>query len=178
MAHIPRQRFSKSVQQSLAHIPRQILARFSRRPYSSLLARFPRGRTAVSAQISRQQRGCFIWHEFRGRPYSKWLYRCTEIEADSVQQFSAVFWHKFRGPYSSIYCCFAQISRWLYRCIYCRFLGTKNEEIRTAFIAVPVLLFAHFPRRWLSTENEISCKSLLADFLLNISLTVKSIFQK
>ena len=152
MAHIPRQQFSKSVQQSLAHIPRQFLARF------------PRGRTAVSAQISRQQRGCFIWHEFRGRPYSKWLYRCTEIEADSVQQVSAVLWHEFRGPYSSIYCCFAQISRWLYRCIYCRFLGTKNEEIRTAFIVVPVLLFAHFPRRWLSTENEISCISLLADF--------------
>ena len=106
MAHIPRQQFSKSVQQSLAHIPRQILARFSRRPYSSFLARFPRGRTAISAQISRQQRGCFIWHEFIGRLYSKWLSSCTEIEADSVQQVSDVFWHKFRGPYSSIYCCF------------------------------------------------------------------------
>ena len=56
--------------------------------------------------------------------------------------------------------------------------GHANREERTAFIAVLFLLFVHFPRRWLSTENEISCKTLFADFLLNISLTVKSIFQK
>ena len=40
-----------------------------------------------------------------------------------------------------------------------------NRGGRTSFIAVLFLLFVHFPRQWLSTENEISCKSLFADFL-------------
>ena len=42
--------------------------------------------------------------------------------------------------------------------------GHENRGGCTTFIAALFSLFAHFPRRWLSTENEISCKSLFADF--------------
>ena len=43
--------------------------------------------------------------------------------------------------------------------------GHANRVERTTSIAVLFLLFVHFLRRWLSTENEISCKSQSADFL-------------
>ena len=42
--------------------------------------------------------------------------------------------------------------------------GHANREIHIAFIYVPVLLFVHFSRQWLSMEKEISCESLFADF--------------
>ena len=89
MAHIPRQDFSKSVQLSLAHIPRQILARFSRRPYNSLLAHFPRGRTTV-------------WHRFRDSRRLVWLAR---ISRQAVQQV-AILLHENRGRFHTArFCC-------------------------------------------------------------------------
>ena len=87
-----------------------------------------------------------------------------KIEADSVQQVFAVFWHEFRGPYNSVYLCFGTDFEVAIQRHLLQISGHANREIRTAFIVVPVLLFVHFPRRWLSTEKEISCKSLFADF--------------
>ena len=142
MAHIPRQHFSKIFQQtSAADLANNRL----------IFARFPRqgGRTA--------------------RPYSsRTAVFGTEIEAASgcfVQLSFVAFWHIFRGPYTSIYCCFGTDFKVAVQLHLLQISGHANREIRTTFIAIPVLLFVRFPRRWLSTEKEISCKSLFADYL-------------
>ena len=134
------------------------------------------------ARISRQKsynRFLDSLHAFLGRE------AVQQGRTATVQQICTTNLHRFRGAdlreaVQQVVVPLARISR---QKSYSKFLDSlhtflgsrtaafkaviwhENREICTAFIVVPILLFACFLRRWLSTEKEISCKSLFADYL-------------
>ena len=138
MARIPRQHFSKTFQQDKC-------SRFSKQQadfWHGFLGReaVQQGRTAILGMEIEAARGCTIQKSFAvvlARKSRFWTAALIVVCTDFEE---AVQLHLL------------QIS------------GHANRGERTSFIAILFLLFVHFPRRWLSTENEISCKSLFADY--------------
>ena len=143
MARIPRQHFSKT---------------FSARQFSSFstqqgrfLARFLRkkGRTAAVQQICTAD-----LHRFRGADLREAVQQvAVPLARISRQKAYNKFLDSLHAFLGSRTAAFKAV------------IWHENREICSAFIAVPILLFACFPRRWLSTGKEISCKSLFADYL-------------
>ena len=114
MARIPRQHFSKIFQQtSAADLANSRL----------IFARFPRqgGRTARPYSRAVQQAVQQAIQQY-------WARKSRQLGAVSYSRVLQHFWHEFRGRTVAFIVVLAQISRWSYSCIYCRFLGTQIEK--------------------------------------------------
>ena len=119
-------------------------------------------------------KGRFSRHDFlemeaiqQGRTIGRTARLGTKIEAAEgcfVQQSSAVFLARKSRFWTAAFIAVCTDFEEAVQLHLLQISGHENRGGRTAFIVVLFLLFAHFSRRWLSTENEISCKVCLLIF--------------